>query len=434
MSWRLRQLAALGLVVAEVGASGTAIAATTERISVSSAGVQGNADSPGLGRCCAGRVALSRHGRFVAFDSDASNLVPGDTNGVADIYLRDRKHDTTTRLSVASSGAQANGPSSGLAMTPDGRFIAFSSGASNLVAGDTNEVDDIFVRDRRTGTTSRVSVGSSGEQANADAAPKPAISDDGRFVAFASEANNLVSSDRNIDASDVFVHDRQTGRTTLESVRSDGTQGDRFSGWPDISANGRTLAFSSEATNLRTGRQSRSSLGVFVRDRVRGITRRVSEPVIRGAVALATPNNLHLGAGVLLYGRHTDVLAVGLKSGRQRCVACNTTEPAATTFSDPGGISADGRITTFQSMDPGLVAGDTNDTIDVFVRGWMSERAIRVSVSTDGAQARTPTYAAGISPDGRFAAFITWSSAFVSDDTTGLWDIFVRGPLPRHPR
>lgn len=231
------------------------------------------------------------------------------------------------------------------------------------------------------------------------------------------------------------MHDRETGQTTLESVRSDGVQGNSFSGSPDISRHGRRLAFTSEATNFRTGPRSPSGSELYVRDRVTGITRYVSEPGIGASTALGTPSNVHLAAraGVVLYGRNTEVIAVGLNSGRRRCVAC-WTEPGIARWSHPAGISADGRITTFHSEKSNLVARDTNTVTDAFVRGWMGKRAIRVSVSVNGAQAKKPSTAAGMSPDGRFAAFISSASAFVPHDTNRRTDIFIRGPLPRRAR
>jgi hypothetical protein len=428
----LRGLFAVVSLVATALACVPAGAATTERISVSSTGTQANADSPGEWGYQGWLVAFSEHGRYVAFASDASNLVKGDTNRATDIFLRDRKENTTTRLSVGSSGAQANGPSFGLSMTADARFIAFNSRASNLVVGDTNDMGDIFVHDRQTRITSRVSVSSGGVQGDDYAGAEPAISDDGRFVAFTSGANNLVTPDRN-QYDDVFVHDRATGQTTLESVRSDGVQGNAFSGSPDLSQHGRRLAFISEATNLRTGRRSPSLSELYVRDRVSGITRQVSEPGI-GASSFDTPSNVHLAAraGIVLYGRNTDVFAFGLNSGRRRCVAC-WTEPGNARWSHPAGISAEGHLTAFDSGKAGLVPGDTNNVVDAFVRGWMTNRAIRVSVSANGAQAKEPSTAAGISPDGRFAAFISSGSTFVPADTNRRMDIFVRGPLPRRP-
>ena len=132
---------------------------------------------------CSVDPAISADGRFVAFSSDATNLVPGDTNGTADVFVRDRQTGTTRRVSVGSGGAQGNGLSVDPAISADGRFVAFASDATNLVPGDTNGADDVFVRDRQTGTTRRVSVGSGGAQGDR-VSFDPAISADGRFVAF----------------------------------------------------------------------------------------------------------------------------------------------------------------------------------------------------------------------------------------------------------
>src|SRR5438132_6140403 len=178
-------------------------AQTTERVSVASDGTtEGNDASLGS--------ALSADGRFVAFDSAATDLVAGDTNLVSDVFVHDRQTGTTERVSVASDGAQGNG-SSGLlsfafspALSADGRFVAFVSFATNLVAGDTNGATDVFVHDRQTGTTERVSVASDGTQGNA-ASTGAALSADGRFVAFHSTATNLVADDTN-GKTDVFVH------------------------------------------------------------------------------------------------------------------------------------------------------------------------------------------------------------------------------------
>ena len=170
----------------------------TTRVSVDSAGTQANGDTAD--------AALSANGRFVAFDSGATNLVAGDTNGQQDIFVHDRRTGTTTRVSVDSAGTQANNASVAPALSADGRFVAFETEATNLVAGDTNGQQDIFVHDRRTGTTTRVSVDSAGTQANSEC-HLAALSADGRFVTFYSEATNLVPGDTN-GVRDVFVHDR----------------------------------------------------------------------------------------------------------------------------------------------------------------------------------------------------------------------------------
>ena len=187
-------------------------------MSVSTDGLQGNAHS--------GFPSISADGRYVAFHSETSNLVAGDSNGVVDVLVHDRRTGQTTRVSVDSSGAQGNGNSGHLvSISADGRYVAFESDANNLVAGDTNGTSDIFVHDRGTRRTTRVSVESSGAQGNSLSA-RPSISADGRYVAFISSAMNLVAGDTN-GRDDVFVYDRQTGRTTRISVDSLWRRGER---------------------------------------------------------------------------------------------------------------------------------------------------------------------------------------------------------------
>ena len=210
--------------------SASAGAQGTWRVSVDSAGVEGNG-------WCAHPQSISGDGRFVAFDSHADNLVPGDTNRRRDVFVHDRQTGTTTRVSVDSSGVQGDGSSSLPSISVDGRFVAFESGATNLVSGDTNRRLDVFVHDRQTGTTTRVSVDSSGVQGDGSSFV-PSISGDGHFVAFHSFARNLVPGDNNA-AGDVFVHGRQTGATQRVSVDSSGVEGNGSSLAPKISGDGR---------------------------------------------------------------------------------------------------------------------------------------------------------------------------------------------------
>jgi Tol biopolymer transport system component len=252
----------------------------TERVSVDSSGVQGNANSD--------VSSISVHGRYVAFHSVASNLVPGGTNGTEDIFLRDRQLGTTELISVASSGAQANSYSDLLSsVSADGRYVAFASFASNLVPSDTNGCYDVFVRDRVLGTTERVSVDSSGAQGNNWSA-NPSISADGRYVAFSSQASNLVANDSN-GAPDIFIRDRQLGTTERLSVDSSGAQSDSTSDYPSISADGRYVAFASHATNLVAG-DTNGIEDIFVRDRsATGLTS-LCDPGANGVIACPCSN------------------------------------------------------------------------------------------------------------------------------------------------
>jgi hypothetical protein len=228
----------------------------TTRVSLATGAVQANGDSF--------NAALSGDGRFVAFESEATNLVAGDTNLVSDIFVHDRQTGITTRVSLATGAVQANGDSFLPTISNDGRFVAFESVGTNLVAGDTNGFSDLFHHDRQTGATVRVSVPTGGfPQSNEDSF-EPAMSGDGRFVAFLSYASNLVPGDTNGEG-DVFVRDIQTNITTRVSVATGGEQGNDFSCNPAISLDGRIIGFFSDSTNLVLG-DTNGFRDIFVRD------------------------------------------------------------------------------------------------------------------------------------------------------------------------
>jgi Tol biopolymer transport system component len=346
-----------------------AYAGVTTRVSVASDGTQAN-DSNGY-------PAISADGRYVAFDSAADNLVPGDTNGAIDVFVHDRQTGQTTRVSVSSDGAQGNSWSDSPSISADGRCVAFFSDASNLVPGDTNGQTDSFVHDRQTGETTRVSVASDGTQGNALFCT---ISGDGRYVAFWSGASDLAPGDTNGQI-DCFVHDRQTGATTRVSVASDGAQGDSESINCSISRDGRYVAFTSLASNFAPDDTDWWS-DVYVHDRQTGLTSRVS---------------------------------VG-NDGAQGNSYCT----------GPPSISGDDRYIAFTSYASNLVAGDTNNTKDVFVRDLQTGRTTRVSVDSNGAQANSYSMEPpSISDDGRYVAFFSDASNLVPGDTNGRHDVFV---------
>jgi Tol biopolymer transport system component len=215
---------------------------------------------------------ISSDGRYLAFTS-AQPLVSGDTNGVQDVYLYDRGTRTLTRASTASGGGPSNGASLRPHLSIDGRYVVFESAATNLVAGDTNGVFDVFRHDRVTGTTVRVSVATGGGQASGTSLDAK-ISDDGNLVAFSSSAFDLVANDAN-GASDVFLRDLAAGTTTRISLSAIGGDGDLAASEPALSGDGRYVAFTSLATNLVTG-DTNGVADVFVRDRVAGATTRIS--------------------------------------------------------------------------------------------------------------------------------------------------------------
>ena len=229
----------------------------TTIVSVNSAGNKGDSYSYG--------PSISADGRFVAFWSAATNLVPNDTNSwKVDVFVRDRQLGTTTVVSVDSAGNQGNNGGGDPSISADGRFVAFVSSSTNLVPNDSNNTSDVFVRDRQLGTTALVSVDSAGTQGNKSSGGSGlSISADGRFVAFDSAASNLAPNDTN-NTFDVFVRDLTLGTTTRVSVDSAGNQGNGSSQGPSISADGRLVAFHSDATNL-VPNDTNSTLDVFVR-------------------------------------------------------------------------------------------------------------------------------------------------------------------------
>ena len=223
-----------------------------------------------------GAAAISADGRWVAFADSSSNLVPGDTNGTFDVFLLDRTSSTIERVSVGPGGTQSNGQSAQygtVAVSDDGRFVAFESSGADLVPGDTNGVVDVFVRDRVAGVTERVSVATDGTQADLPSR-NPAMTPDGRYVAFESDADGLTPVPDELGA-DIYLRDRTEARTELVSVSSTGEPGDGDNQAPSISADGRYVAFESDAENL-VDNDFNFALDVFVRDRLGRVTERAS--------------------------------------------------------------------------------------------------------------------------------------------------------------
>ncbi|KAF0144512.1 MAG: cell wall-binding protein [Nitrospirae bacterium] len=358
-----------GFLAAAFMAASVSYAGTTEIVSVDSNGKPGNSGS--------NEPSISSDGRFVAFHSFADNLVPDDTNGMADVFIHDRQTGKTEIISKDSSGKLGNNHSDDPAISADGRFAAFHSGADNLVPGDTNGMADVFVHDKQTGATEIISKDSSGKLGN-NHSDDPAISADGRFAAFRSGASNLVPGDKN-GMTDIFVHDRQTGKTKLISKNSAGELGNNDSSEPAISANGRYVVFRSFASNLVKDDTNNKS-DVFVHDIQTGKTKLISKD----------------SAGIL--GNN------------------DSSEPA---------ISADGRYVAFRSWASNLVPGDTNGKSNIFVHDRKTGETKIISKGSDGKQAKGPSSLPSISADGRFVAFLSGAGNLVQGDTNGMDDAFV---------
>jgi cold shock CspA family protein len=406
----------------------TAFAGDIERISVASGGGQANGDCE--------EPSISSDGFIVAFISEATNLVAGDTNGRQDIFVHDRTTGMTERVSIASDGSEADDEAFTLSLSSDGDFVTFGSFATNLVAGDTNGVIDVFVHDRNTGTTERVSIASDASEADDDS-DSPAISSDGQFVAFRSDATNLVANDTN-NNSDIFVHDRQTDSTERISSATGGAQANGDSFFPAISSDGRFVAFTSEASNLVAG-DTNNKADVFVHDRQNDTTELIIGPAeftsgsniiivapnispdgnfvgFRSDADDLVPADTNISFDTFLINRSTSIIERSSISSSEIEGNSDSSRPA---------LSTANQYVVFSSNATNLVSGDTNGSEDVFVRDRNAGQTRRVSLAFDGEEGDNNSFAAVISGDGAFVAFTSFAANLVENDTNGSFDIFV---------
>lgn len=412
--WVLLVSASLG-PQAQAGPRVSRAGMQTSLASITTQGSQANGDS--------NFSSLSADGRFLVFESVASNLAPGDTNNTYDVFVRDMKLGTTRLASVGMSGLPGNVGGMMASISGDGRYVAFGSDSTDLVPNGVNGSFDVFVRDMSLGTTrlvaphaywpaisasgrfvaywspdsafhqwevfvtdlrrsmtEMVSVGPDGERGNADSGiPQfPAISARGRYVAFPTLASNFVPGDTD-GSLDVFVRDRRLARTVLVSATQDGAPGNASSAYPSITGNGRYVAFWSGATNLVPPYTS-AHQGIFVRDLRLGATSRVDV-----GIGGSEPNGW-----------------------------------PSTPF-----ISSRGRFVVYSSEASNLVAGDRNGTRDVFEADLRSGRTIRVTLGWDGSEANGTCVASGVSARGRRISFWSYATNLVQSDTNGHWDEFV---------
>ncbi|MEN6521487.1 MAG: hypothetical protein ABFD46_10120 [Armatimonadota bacterium] len=352
--------------------------ASTARVSISSDGVEGNSFSR--------RAQISGDGRFIVYESEASNLVPNDTNGRRDVFIYDRSTRTVELVSVSSEGAQSNEACLSPSISADGRYVVFMSWASNLVPNFEKHYYQVYIRDLQKKTTELVSISPSGEPANGESG-SATISADGKFIAYRSYAKNLVVDDTN-EKSDIFVYDRITRKTERVSVSTQGKQGngdcrDSFRLVPVISADGRFVAFSSESSNL-VPHDTNHHKDVFVRDRVSQTTERVS-------------------------------VSSQQKQANSDCEGVS--------------VSADGRFVVFNSSASNLVKSDTNKRMDVFIHDRNSKTTELVSVSTAGLQANENCCLPSVSADGNLVVFESFASNLAGSNKEGRTCIFLRDRL-----
>ncbi len=350
------------------------------RCSTSSSGAESNGDSR--------RPAISADGRYVVFESIADNLVSNDTNLKRDIFRKDINTGELVRCSTSSSGAEAARCSYRPAISGDGRYTAFESYASNLVMNDTNNEVDIFVKDLQTGAVVRCSTSAEGEQAN-ERCQYPAMSFSGRYVAFSSWASNLVPDDDN-EVSDVFRKDMMTGEITVCSANEAGTAGNERSFHPAISADGRYIAFASHASNLVLN-DSNQVTDVFLKDMDTGALTMCSASPHKGQAngISQCPSISPEGAYVAFEtvasnlapddtNRHEDIYVKEIDTGTLVRRSTSSSGEQGKTGSFQPCLSADGIYLVFYSGASEFVPDDLQGFFDVF-RKELTAGGLRLS-------------------------------------------------------
>jgi Tol biopolymer transport system component len=403
----------------------------TARANVSTAGRQSNGAAVG--------AVVSASGRYVAFASAASTLVRRDRNGTSDVFVHDLRSGRTTRVSVSSTGAEGDGPSLKPSISADGSLVAFPSWAGNLVPADRNRTEDVFVRNRVSGATERVSQGLPTEPNGPSRASL--VSGNGRVVVFSSEASNLVPGDRN-GALDVFVTELASGRTTRVSLGSGRSEAS------SVDADGAVVGFRSFVSTLVSGDRNQLA-DVFVVDRSARTTERVNvssagtqanAPTFRGMVSgngrfvgfrsrasNLVPGDTNRALDAFVHDRLTKrTTRVSVSSdGLQADASAFAGSERGSAFMSRPFLSADGRYAAFSSRAPNLVAGDRNGKADVFVHDLITGRTIIASVAADGRQTNGDSFVCGISADGRVIAFTSLADNVVPGDTNERKDVFV---------
>ena len=415
---------------------------TLELVSVSSAGIQGNnASGTGAGFTApsGSRAAVTPDGRFVAFVSFADNLVPGDTNLSADVFVRDRLTGTTERVSVTSRGREGNAhsgiTSETVDISDDGRFVAFDSEATNLVRGDDNANAEVFVRDRLTGETELISRGVDGGPATGDS---PSISGDGRFVAFISSGQTLVAGHPEFNLfRHAYVFDRQTQVMERVDVDANGNIGGGVAAAVAISRDGRFVAFDSFEDTLVAGPGDQSGVDVYVRDRQNGVTEGASTSGDSGTfegecfLSSVSANGRFVGftADDSFAGDSNGFFADAVVFDRQLLTATivsrNNAGVQANNDSETPFISDDGNTVVFSSRGSNLVANDANEAYDVFRRvNGVTER-----IAADNDPIGFHAIGSGMTPDGAVTSLITGAD-LVAGDGNFAFDVYVFDARP----
>ncbi|MCB2188336.1 MAG: hypothetical protein KQJ78_18100 [Deltaproteobacteria bacterium] len=429
-------LGVLGLLGLLAGNAAPALALTTELVSTTAAGAL--ADNRSSTPSC------SASGRWVAFESEATNLAPGDTNGVYDVFVKDRRTGAVERVSVSSSGEQGNAKSESPVISANGRYVAFISRATNLRAGGLSGSYDFFVHDRQSGETTWVGPGPAALHGiSLDLIP--AISADGRYVVFVTDHPDAAPGDTNTYY-DVFVWDRDTGATERVSLSSGGAQGDADCYHADITDDGRYVVFSSQAGNLVTG-DTGGFTDIFLRDRQTGQTTRVSVSTT-GEAGNSHSDDPHVtGDGRYLVYRSLATNLAGAKTDANWQIFFHdltTAETSGISVRLDGTldgnsaftprVTEDGRYVSFDSFSPNLVTGDTNGQTDVFLRDRQTGATSLVSLASGGTQGDGLSGGGDLSADGSTLAYHSEAANLVPGDTNGVIDVFAAYPLVGNKR
>ena len=413
-------------------------------ISSDATGVLGNSSSK--------TKAVSANGRYIVIESAATNLVTGDTNGVTDVFLKDTQTGAIMLLSADAAGTPGNAASISGDISNDGRYVQIVSGATNLVAGDTNGVDDVFIKDTQTGAITRVNTTAAGEQATGGTLGSDTadISADGRYVVIGSDATNLVADDTN-GAWDIFLKDTQTGAITRVNTDATGAQANAGGSYLGgrVTDDGAYVVFASNASNLVAG-DTNGVTDIFKKNIATGAITRVSvgpagqeimnvNNIVEDFVNGIQVNNL---AGISADGRYvaiqssggteagTTIPGVFLKDTLTGAVIEVSTDAAgawtnASASATGRALSADGRFVVFNSTASNLIAGDTNGVNDVFIKDTLTGEIARLSVGAAGVQGNGASNGARISPDGTHIAFNTVATNLLPTDNNGVQDAVV---------
>jgi Tol biopolymer transport system component len=417
LSARLGCLTVTGALVIALPAPAHAAVLATDLVSVTADGTQGNENSI--------LPSVDADGRFVVFESPASNLTSSDDNGKYDVFLTDRDTGSLELISRGADGRPLPGDSGGSQISADGRFVTYHSWT-----GTSAEPPKVYVYDRVEQATEQISAGARG-------GTSPTISGDGRYVTFTSSSEDIVP-DANRWYEDVFLHDRKAGETRIVSSSADGTQGDRSSSKGVVTADGRHVAFVSSATNLVPG-DTNGAEDIFLKNLTTGDVQRIT---VTSDGSQLTDFFIYSDPSVSADGRYVSYATTGafdpadvngdIDVYLRDTVTGETTllsrraggEPLSSGWASSPAVSGDGSSIAFWSNSSQIVAGDTNYTGDLFVYDRASGVTERVSVTSSGAEADGADSGV-LSHDGRLAFYRAGAANLVPNDTNGRDDIFV---------